>query len=91
MSTAENTVGKGELLVTSNFSFAYSVFYPFGKLLAIFIKFESHLQTLSVRKGLKFVVWERVNVMDSSLNSDHNPVAAYLEFSPDASIQRTLI
>ena len=31
---------KEKLLVTSNFSFAHSVFYPFGELCAIFIKFE---------------------------------------------------
>ena len=36
----ENTGGKGELLATSNFSFSHSVFYPFGELSAIFIKFE---------------------------------------------------
>ena len=29
-----------KLLVTSNFSFSHSVFYPFGKLSAIFIKFQ---------------------------------------------------
>ena len=34
----ENTVGKGD--VTSNFSYSQSVFYPFGKLAAIFIKVE---------------------------------------------------
>ena len=31
---------KEKLLVTSNFSFSNSVFYPFGELSAIFIKFE---------------------------------------------------
>ena len=31
---------KEKLLVTSNFFFAHSVFYPFGGLAAIFIKFE---------------------------------------------------
>ena len=33
----EITVGKGEI-VTSNFSFSHSVFYPFGDLFAFFIK-----------------------------------------------------
>ena len=33
----ENAVGKGE---TSNFSFSLSVFYTFGKISAIFIKFK---------------------------------------------------
>ena len=31
---------KDKLLVTSNLSFFHSVFYPFGKLSAIFVKFE---------------------------------------------------
>ena len=31
---------KEKLLVTSNFSFSHSVFYPFGELSTIFIKFE---------------------------------------------------
>ena len=31
---------KEKLLVTSNFSFSHSVFYPFGKLSSIFIKFK---------------------------------------------------
>ena len=31
---------KKKLLLTSNFSLSYSVFYPFQKLFAIFIKFE---------------------------------------------------
>ena len=35
----ENTAGKGKLLVTSNFSFSLSVFYPFGELSAIYVKF----------------------------------------------------
>ena len=36
----ENTAGKEKLLVTSNFSFTRSVFYPFGELSAIFIEFK---------------------------------------------------
>ena len=52
---------KKKLLVTSNFSFSYSVFYPLGELSSIFIKLKNgRLQTLSVWKSLKFVVWERV-------------------------------
>ena len=31
---------KEKLLVTCNFSFSHSVFYPFGEITAIFIKFE---------------------------------------------------
>ena len=55
---------KEKLLVTSNFSFFHSVFYPSGELSVIFIKFEiSCLQTLSVWKSLKFVVWGRVKLL----------------------------
>ena len=53
---------KDKLLVTSNFSFFHSVFYSFGELSSIFIKIgNGRLQTLSVWKILKIVVWERVN------------------------------
>ena len=53
---------KEKLLVTSNFSFSHSVFYPFGELSAIFIKFEivvcKHFEfgrvlNLSFGKGLR--------------------------------------
>ena len=50
---------KEKLLVTSNFSFSHSVFYPFGELSAMFIKFEivvcklSQFINLSFGKGLK--------------------------------------
>ena len=60
---------KEKLLVTSNFSFSHSVFYPFGKLSAIFIYFKNcRLQTLSIWKSLKFVVWERVNAIFDSIS-----------------------
>ena len=42
----ENTVGKEKLLVTSNFSFTHSVFYPLRKLSALFIKFKIVVCTL---------------------------------------------
>ena len=58
----------GKLLVTSNFSFSHGVFFPFRELFAIFIQFQNYsLQTLSVWKSLKFIVWERVNPLP------HNP------------------
>ena len=54
---------KEKLLLTSNFSFFHSVFYAFGDISAIFIKFQNcHKETLSVWKSVKFVVWERVKV-----------------------------
>ena len=55
---------KEKLLVTSNFSFSHRVFNPFGKLAAIFIKFEiivckvfeiGRVENLSFGKGLKGV------------------------------------
>ena len=53
---------KEKSLVTSNFSFSHSVFYPFGELSTIFIKFEivvcklftiGRVQNSSFGKGLK--------------------------------------
>ena len=53
---------KKKLLVTSNFSFSDSVLCPFEKLFFHFHHIQNcRLQTLSVWKSLKFVVWERVN------------------------------
>ena len=53
---------KEKLLVTNNFSFSHSVFY----LWTIFFHFRQiwscRLQTLSLWKSLKSVVWERVNI-----------------------------
>ena len=65
--SAEQVFGKHcwkrrNLLVTSNFSFSHSLFYPFGEHSATVIQFEIIvLQTLSVWKRPKFVVWEKVN------------------------------
>ena len=39
-SLLKTLVGKKKLFAISNFSFSHSVFYPFGELSAIFIKFE---------------------------------------------------
>ena len=56
---------KQKLLITSNFSFSPSVFYPFGELSAIFIQFEivvckvfqfGRVQEFSFGKGLKFLL-----------------------------------
>ena len=46
---------KEKLLVTSNFSFSFSVFHPFKRIFIIFIKLKLSLQTLSIWKSLKFV------------------------------------
>ena len=51
---------KEKLLVTSNFSFFHNVFWASGDLSAISHQiYKCRLQTLSVWKSLKFVVWER--------------------------------
>ena len=56
---------KEKLLATSNFSFSRSVFYPFGKLSAIFIKFKivvcklfqsGRVKNLSFGKGLRQIL-----------------------------------
>ena len=55
---------KEKLLVTSNFSFSRSVFYPFEELSAIFIKFKIVVcKHFWVWKSLKFIVWERVKAI----------------------------
>ena len=54
---------KEKLLVTGNFSFSYSVFYPFGKLFGLFHQiWKCSMHHLSVWKGLKFVVWKGDNM-----------------------------
>ena len=53
---------KEKLLVTSNFSFSHSVFYPFGYTFLYFYHTSNcRLQSLSVWQSLKFVFLERVN------------------------------
>ena len=52
---------KEKLLVTSNFSFSNSVFFPFGELSVTFITVKIVVcKSLLVGMSLKFVVWERV-------------------------------
>ena len=64
---------KEKLLVTSNFSFSHSVFYPFGKLSLIFIQFEIVVCRLfQFGPVSKFVVWERVKE-NSCANLFWNP------------------
>ena len=69
---------KEKLLVTSNFSFSHSVFYPFRRthfypFRRTFCHFHHlwncRLQTLWIWKGLKFVVCERVNCSSSKMLS----------------------
>ena len=52
---------KVKLLVASNISFAHDVFRPIRRTVCHFHQIQNcRLQTLSVWKSLKFVVWERV-------------------------------
>ena len=57
-------MGKGEI-APSNFSFSHNVFYLFGGLSAIFIKFE--MLSAKSSKLLKFVIWEGVNPFEDKL------------------------
>ena len=55
---------KEKLLITSNFSFSHSVFYPFGELPSIFIKFKIVVCKLFQFGPLQnIVVWERVKIV----------------------------
>ena len=54
---------KEKLLVTSNFSFSHSVFYPKRTLCHFHQLQNCRLQPLSVWKSLKFVVWEKVKAL----------------------------
>ena len=52
---------KQKLLITSNFSFSHTVFYPFWRTFRHFHRiWDCRLQALSVWEGLKFIVWEKV-------------------------------
>ena len=58
----ENTVGKGGIFHYEQFLLFPQCFLPFWRTLRHFHQiWKCCLQTLSVWKGLKFVVWERVN------------------------------
>ena len=53
-----------KLLVTSNFSFSHSAFYPFWRTSYHFHQFlNCRLQILSVWKCLKSVIWETVKTV----------------------------
>ena len=58
---------KEKLLVMSNFSCSRSVFYPFRKLSAIFIKVEIVVCKLFQFGSLKFYIWGRVNLRSFSV------------------------
>ena len=61
-SLLKNTVGKGEIARNEQFLLFPQCFLPFWKTLCHFHRIRNcHQYTLSVWKGLKFIVWERVN------------------------------
>ena len=53
---------KEKMLMTSNFSFSQSVFYPSEEFSAIFIKSETVFCKFFQFGSLKFVIWKRVNL-----------------------------
>ena len=57
----ENTVGKGEIACDQQFLLFQQCFLPVWRTLFHFHQiYNCRLQTFSVRKSLKFVVWGRV-------------------------------
>ena len=78
---------KEKLLFTSKFFFSLSVFYPFGELFAIFIKFRIVVCKLSIWKSLKFVVLERDKQPKTLITQNEETPLAYrlnlLPYNPD--------
>ena len=64
---------KEKFLVTSNFSFFHSVFYPFGELFAIFIKRKILVFKLSSLVESKIVILERVKPWDCVVTTSCAP------------------
>ena len=63
----ENTAGKGEIARNEQFLLFPRVFYPYGKLSAIFIKLEIVVCKLfQFWKSLEFVVWENTSAMNAN-------------------------
>ena len=65
---------KEKLLVTSNLTFSHSVFYPFGELSAIFIKFEIVVCNFFNLEESKICFWERVKACDCMRQAFFNPL-----------------
>ena len=72
--TSENTVGKGEIAHNEQFLLFPQCFLPSWRAFCHFHQIKNcRLQTLSVWKSCKFVVWERVK--DKSTNRSEDIVA----------------
>ena len=66
--SSENTVGKGEIAHNEQFLHFQQCFLPVRRPFCHFNQIRNcHLQTLSVWKSLKFVVWESVNTNEIML------------------------
>ena len=63
----ENTVGKGEIARNKQFLPFPQCFLPVWRTFCHFHQIQNcRLQTLSIWKGLKFVLWEKVNITSDS-------------------------
>ena len=80
---------KEKLLVTSNFSFSHSVFYPFRELSAIFIKFEivvcklfqfRRVKNLLFGKGLRYecVHFLPITIVDSLIYDHYQKASKFI-------------
>ena len=78
-SLLKTLVENEKLLITSNFSFSTSVYYPFGELSIIFIKLKIVVCKLSVWKSLEFVDWERVKG-NGGTQGHHGPLVSLFVF-----------
>ena len=73
---------KEKLLVTSNFSFSPQCFLPFRRTFWHFHQiWNCRLQTLSVWKGPKFVVWERVKQYRNGENTSNRHCQSFTDIS----------
>ena len=82
----ENTVGKGEIARNEQFLLFPKCFPPVKRTFCHFHQIRScRLQTLSVWKNLKFVVWERITsaefLAQSNKNEDVDRLYPYLKRS----------
>ena len=73
-----NTVGKKEIARKSNFSFSKCVFYQFGKLSAIFIKFEIVVCKLSkFARVFNLSFWKRLRIHCGKRSNCFSQVIAF--------------
>ena len=78
---------KEKLLITSNFSFSYSVFYLFGEVSSIFIKFEIVVCELCQFGRVYFLFRKKVTSSAKTLNMTFYAMSDYVRHSLAVSIQ----